>query len=715
MKIDVHVHTKKTKKGDAKTREIDPIRFHEIISSTEVKIVAITNHNHFDLTQYNAFIKVVGDGFQIWPGVELDITEDGRRGHLLVIVSPKHAESLEKTITLLTKDSAPDVFSLSIDNIILNFDKLHPLYIAHYKKLPDLSDSDIEKIIEKTSCINRVLKEATNAISAGIFLTHGHSSIYGSDVQDWDKYQALSKDLPDLRLPVESFEQFCLLLNKDQAAIDTLLDKKISEKISIKPFGDGSVLELKVYNDINVFFGAKGTGKSKILEAIAGYYASKGIHAHKFESGSADIDEIYDLNCKKKRIPMDLKDYGIDYCNKEIDSIKKAQEVDVTSISRYLQFYSDEIKNKKAKTIKVKDFSTENPDIIERDFLLVNKVHEEFIKFRLYLESDKSVKKFIGEDNLNKLIENLAEIINNLENERLGSFIKYKVICLFNSLIEKVKIEISAKTGTPKKPSATGFYDYALNRIEIERAVKSVLQNIGKKIVFPAEYIGCLDEKGDLHCETDILIQDGNITDARYHPIADVKKSTQKSFSNAIKAINDALYTPQLFQKVSELNRIEEIDSISTILELLIFEKYFIINKERYKPSTGESSMLLLHKELKDDKDLYILDEPEKSLGNEYINNVIVPLIKEKAKMGKRVFIATHDANIAVRTLPYSSIYRAHKKDEYATFVGNPFLNHLKNIKDEEDKLDWKEISMRTLEGGKDAFGERGQIYGQHL
>jgi hypothetical protein len=26
--------------------------------------------------------------------------------------------------------------------------------------------------------------------------------------------------------------------------------------------------------------------------------------------------------------------------------------------------------------------------------------------------------------------------------------------------------------------------------------------------------------------------------------------------------------------------------------------------------------------------------------------------------------------------------------------------------------LDWKEFSMKTLEGGKEAFGERGKIYG---
>ena len=710
MKIDVHVHTKRIKKGDAQTREIDARRFHKIISSTDVKIVAITNHNHFDLTQYNDFAEIVGDDFQIWPGVELDIVEDGRRSHLLVIVSPIHAQPIERIMNSLSKETTPNNFCISIDDVVSNFDSLNPLYIAHYKKKPNLIDKDIEKLISKTAHKSRVLKEATNSISAGIFLSHGHSSIYGSDIQDWDKYQALSKDLPDLRLPVESFEQFCMLLNKDRKAINSLLDKKAPEKITIKPFEDGKSLEIRVYNDINIFFGSKGTGKSKILEAIARYYANKGITAHKFESGSSTLEDIYDLNCKK--ISIDLLDYGIEYCKKEIDFIKKAQEKEVTSLSRYRQFYSEKIKNANARKIKVKDFSTEDIQVHEREFSSVNAVHKKFKDFKDYLETDNSVNKFIENSKLKKLSENFTSILKDLESKRLGAFVEFKVAYLFNSLVEKVKLEVTKKTGTPGKPSTTGFRKYASNRIEIEIAVKTILENIRKKIEIPSEYIGNLDEKGDLYCKTEIQIHDGNIRDSKLQPVASVKKTPQREFSKVIKLINDNLYSPLLFEQITDLNSIEGVESIPTILELLLISKYFTLNKEPYEPSTGESSMLLLHKELKKDKDVYILDEPEKSLGNEYINNVIVPLIKEKAKIGKKIFIATHDANIAVRTLPYNSVYRKHGINGYETFVGNPFSNNLVNIKDEKDKIDWKVISMRTLEGGKIAFGERGQIYG---
>lgn len=122
--------------------------------------------------------------------------------------------------------------------------------------------------------------------------------------------------------------------------------------------------------------------------------------------------------------------------------------------------------------------------------------------------------------------------------------------------------------------------------------------------------------------------------------------------------------------------------------------------------------MILLHKELCEDKPIYIIDEPEKSLGNDYISDVIVPVLKEKALVGKKVIIATHDANIAVRTLPYNSIYRLRENGLNYTLTGNPFSNKLKCVTRTHDDLDWKEISMKTLEGGKSAFGERSKIYG---
>ncbi len=121
--------------------------------------------------------------------------------------------------------------------------------------------------------------------------------------------------------------------------------------------------------------------------------------------------------------------------------------------------------------------------------------------------------------------------------------------------------------------------------------------------------------------------------------------------------------------------------------------------------------MVMLQKGTRNGQKTYTsLTNRRKSLGNEYISEVIVPLLKERARAGKRVFISTHDANIAVRTLPYCSIYRCYGQDGYSTYMGNPFTNNLVNIAKPDDLRDWKAVSMRTLEGGEEAFGERGSM-----
>ena len=79
MKLDIHVHTKKVKSGDATTRNIEKDRFVDILKDTDVKILAITNHNHFDLNQYEEFRDGVSTICQIWPGIELDVLENGKR------------------------------------------------------------------------------------------------------------------------------------------------------------------------------------------------------------------------------------------------------------------------------------------------------------------------------------------------------------------------------------------------------------------------------------------------------------------------------------------------------------------------------------------------------------------------------------------------------------------------------------------------------------
>lgn len=714
MKIDIHTHTKKCKSGDAPTREITPLDFCETILSTEVRIIAITNHNVFDLDQFEEIKTRLGEDAQVWPGIELDVLHDGSRGHLLVIVSPRLAREFSAAVNEVTRDSSADIFTATIEEVLETFDIFNPIYVAHYKqKKPNLSDEVLGMLESKTNNPRCVIKEVTNSISAGIYISHGHSSIYGSDIHDWGKYEDLSNDLPDLRLPVDSFEHFCLLLKKDPTTINTVLDRKTSEDIVLLPFDDGSILKIKAFNDINVVFGPKGTGKSCILKAIAKHYSENGIEARVYESASDRLDDIFDA--KGKSLTINLNGHDINYCTDEIEALRGASEVAVTSLGKYVNYFKVTNTNKSANKILLKDIDPEEGSSAKREFTEFNVAVSTTAEFIKFLAESPSVRKELDEEELTEVTRILSGLLERLRKREWTSFSGWKEILLLNSAIEAFRREIERKTGKPAKPTTTGFRDYAMNRIMIEVNAAKIVKSVKTEIPMQTEVVGSLgSNKGDLQFLTEFKFQNGDITDGALSSLTGVKKLPQKKFVNCVRYICKHAYADDLFQHISELNAIEDVEDIKTVYELLLFKRYFALDGQPYSPSSGESSMVMLQKELGTDKDVYILDEPERSLGNEYISEVIVPLIKERARAGKKVFISTHDANIAVRTLPYSSVYRCHGKSGYKTYVGNPFTNNLVSSDDVGDQLDWKKVSMKTLEGGEDAFGERGKIYGNN-
>lgn len=713
MKIDIHVHTRKVKSGDAPTRNIEKEQFVETLKNTDVNILAITNHNHFDLKQFEDFRDGVVNQCQIWPGIELDVFENNKRSHLIVICNPKNYLEFDKVVSELLKGVNPDTFTISLKEIVEKFDKLDCIYIAHYfVKKPNLGDKEIETLISLVSNPRRILKEATNSISAGIYISHGHNSIYGSDVQNWDNYVEQSKDLPELRLPVESFEQFCLLLEKDEATIRTILDKKSKESIELFPFKSEPFekIVLDIYSDINVLFGSKGTGKTDILESLSKYYNAKGHKTSVYKSNDNHLNSVFDI--KGNSFNCNVSDYGIDECVDEINFLKEVTEDKVTTLNKYDLHFSFQETNKISQRLKIKNISQADEAQSKRNLDEISEILENFREFNDYVNENSVIPKYIEDELKNELERILKKILIHLKNGTEQNFTENKSIKLLNGIITCFNNEIAKKTNQPPKPTKTGFLEYSRNRIKIERASRKIIKLINQPIKAIEEYAGSLGEKGELICKTNLVFQNGSFSNGDYSPVKNVYKTPQKDFANAVGSILKHIHSNELFLKITELNEIENISSINSLSDLLLKHKHFTLNGVIYSPSNGESSMILLHKELAEDKDIYLIDEPEKSLGNDYINDVIVPLIKEKALLAKKVIIATHDANIAVRTLPYNSIYRLHEQGKGYTLTGNPFSNLLKCINNSKPSLDWKEISMKTLEGGKEAFGERGKIYG---
>lgn len=107
--------------------------------------------------------------------------------------------------------------------------------------------------------------------------------------------------------------------------------------------------------------------------------------------------------------------------------------------------------------------------------------------------------------------------------------------------------------------------------------------------------------------------------------------------------------------------------------------------------------------------DVYLFDEIERGLGHKYIADYLIPKLKQLRDMGKTIVLSTHDANIAINTLPSQTIYCDYPS-ENIYYSGNMYSNELIGIVNGDTK-NWRDTAIIHLDGGEKLFNSRSNIY----
>ena len=705
MRIDLHCHTKKVKTGDAYTRNVTKDKFFQKVIEAEVKIIAITNHNQFDYMQYKEFKDVTEGYCDIWPGVELDIIGKAdqkgncKRGHLIVIANPKNVELFNTQVQELVNDEDVNTFQIGVKKVYETLGKCDCIYIPHFHKEPKLSDEDIQELGELLPDSSRLFKETSDYRSLGVFSNFDYSVIIGSDVQDWNKYE--TSKFADIRLPVQTFEQFCLLAKKDVQIIDTLLNQKRKKEIPVSPYKKVN-FKLPFYEDINIIFGQKGTGKTEILESLKKYYIENGIAMESYKGNEKDSDfskmlKVNDIIATPDKLQLDsMRQQFIDVYN--------WKEELPTSFEKYISWMETKDNNKNKGRMKITECVHIEEGVRDR------KLESDYKYLKEFTESTFEkidIEKYLDEQERTTLMLLLGKLCENINDAKMQKWNSDKIINLTNWSIDKIKAIADKCSDTISKPSSVGFYDFAMGRFKLFENVEEICSTFSVEDKVEKEYLGNLEEKGDIYIQT------------RYRMLT--KESRTDEFKQGItvlrncKLVIDGIKKAVLAENISEeVSKFQEFydDGIKDIGAFIgVSKETALENGEIYRPSNGERGILLMQKLLDSESDVYILDEPELGMGNSYITSNILPKLTDLAKRRKTVIIATHNANIAVGTLPYISILRTHENGIYKTYVGNPFYDELRNIDDETDTKNWTQESMHTLEGGKTAFYDRKDIY----
>ncbi|MDD4406712.1 MAG: histidinol phosphatase [Bacilli bacterium] len=701
MKIDFHCHTKKTKSSEKETRNVDKNLFRKKIVDSDVKLVAITNHNCFDLNQFNDFEEEVKDICILWPGVELDILQlENKNGHLIIICDPKEKKEFNKILQDVFGTTLPDDFSISVEDLYSKIKSLNCIYIAHYyKKEPSLSEKTLAKLEELVIEKHRIFKEPSNYRTLGVFSDNDYNVIIGTDVHDWNEYEKCT--FSELKLEIDEFEHFVLLSKKEESVVKTLLSHRLTFPTIVYPHKTVPI-KCSFYREINVLFGDKGTGKTEMLKSLEKKFLEKRFSISTYygvekTATFTDLIKLKDKNIKDTKMAIKGLEDSFKY-------IREWQDEKITSIDDYILWGSTKNTNANKKKFKLCNLNyNQSADNTQLEyFCTTEKEITDIVKYFELFDFARS----LNTKEILKLNDLLNKILNKQKDFRKNEWIVQKTINLTNFSISKIKNLSDKFSNSKSKPGETGISKFIKNRVKLKNTIKKILNEIDSKEDYINNYLGTLPEKGELYKITHFKSLNKNSVKDEF----DLKISDLKKYYNKLNKILDNFTAEDLNVQIDELNQINS--EIKSINDFIGVKRYIgKVNLEEYTPSEGEKSMLLLNMRLNKDVDCYILDEPELSLGNQYISDEIVPKIQSLAKQNKFVIISTHNANIAVRTLPYLTIFRKHDNGKYITYFGNPFTNLLKNIDNDKDFLYWKDEGMRSLEGGPEAFNERRDIY----
>ena len=137
-KIDFHIHTIPTD-SDCNF-EFSLQQLQKYIKKRTIDGIAITNHNLFDLNQYESISKSVS--IVVFPGIEIDL----EGGHLLIIANLDELSDFNikcKSLSELMSDSDESITVCDLENVFLDLSKY--ILIPHYQKKPNLKPETIKQ------------------------------------------------------------------------------------------------------------------------------------------------------------------------------------------------------------------------------------------------------------------------------------------------------------------------------------------------------------------------------------------------------------------------------------------------------------------------------------------------------------------------------------------------------------------------------------------
>lgn len=692
MKIDLHVHTKKTISGDGIERNIDKKKFIEIMKTNNVGIVAITNHNSFDKEQYESFAEN-DKGIIVLPGVELDIAYGNFIRQANVIVPPTEVEQFSTLIDSIKNSKSNP---LPFDDFINHFDKKKYILFLDYKSTDATKWLPDEMNRVQDSCKNAiVLADANKGSTLMVLSSHNFNALIGSDAKNWNTYEQESKNLLNTNLIIKDYETLIKILSYDISQLHESVFKNIHTKKINNFIMDGtnySIKGLEIKTGVNVIFGAKRTGKTKILEKFYEDNKQRSVKYFSSVSPEGNLEQMKKSYLKNEMFIDEISDFST-----KVTKLLNYNES--KPFINYHLFHESLIRNSKIKFFNTWDKNPIDPRSTE-PAKIQNLLDISNNTKLLNQAAQKEINPYYIKNNLKQIFENILK----------EAWIQYKKIHisywnkrLNNNIYNKIKVIMKSNNGATTKPSTVGLVKRFEDKVSFANSLEGLktTEKVHSKTI--AEHT--IPNRGKVEIKQVVNMIEFYGEKKSWEAIS--KLSLKTKYEKISKALDNLSY---------EDNFITIRDDIKEMIEGKdLYYKHIDIVDENGKTdfSNGEKAHLALFNILNTDAKYYLLDEPGVYLGSESISKSLLKKIADMKKSGKTIILTTHNASLGINTIPINYIFRKYKNgaDECSSYQGTIWNKVFENISNKEDELQFSKEIINNFEGGKKHFSFRKEIY----
>lgn len=667
-KIDLHIHTKKSISDYEFDFSIDNLI--KYVSERKIDCIAITNHNLFDLDQFYSIQKSLD--IIVYPGVEVNL----EKGHLLVIAPLENLVDFSDECKILEEKiiSENDYISYKEFRNIFS-DTMNYLLIPHYKKRPVLT--------------NNIIKLFDGEITAGEVKSHRD---FGMVIKDENKLVPVL--FSDLRITadIEDFSFRQTYINTEELELNDIKHcLKDKNKVCLNSVGKHELFQILdsgfvASNGLNVILGERSSGKTVTLKKIRDTFENV---KYIPQFSLIEKDEEKETAVFKDRVKINKQRLSEEYLREfrsvvdniiNIDSIEDDKSIDnyLTTLIKYAQESDRFDSYSKSKIFTEENFELNNLESLVKlisavEMILSNKEYEYIINRHI----DKNGLKMLLKD---LIIEYRLKYKDNLYKKQV------------NSSIQSIQASLSMKTSITK-PSGCDLKEIYKNKKRIEKF--NLLANHLKK-------------------EKEIANEElyGFTIQALSEPMknaTDIKNTYGKqcSFVQAYKSYDNGY---------EYLKALKEMDTVpdTELYKLFIRIDYKILNQYNLEVSGGERSEFNLLNELSkaSNYEMLLIDEPESSFDNIFLNDSVNSMIK-KISQNMPVFVVTHNNTVGESIRPDYIIYTKrtikNREAKFSIYGGYPTSKYLESITG--DKIENFNAIIGSLEGGLEVYEERKKDY----